>query len=63
MNWPLSCSIAQFERRLISEQTKAGLDANRDKKAMLNDPQITKAEVAEHFGISRTTLNEWLNKQ
>jgi transposase-like protein len=29
---------------------------------MLNDPQMTKAEVAEHFGVSRPTLNKWLNK-
>ena len=73
-------SIAQFERRLISERTKAGLDAARARgrkggrkakltpadikkaKAMLNDPQMTKAEVAEHFGVSRPTLNKWLNK-
>ena len=26
-------------------------------KAMLNDPQITKTEVAKHFGVSRVTLN------
>tara|TARA_B110000211_G_C14092495_1_gene560019 strand:- start:1100 stop:1648 length:549 start_codon:yes stop_codon:yes gene_type:complete len=73
-------SIAQFERRLISERTKAGLDAARARgrkggrkakltpadikkaKAMLNDPQMTKAEVSEHFGVSRPTLNKWLNK-
>jgi len=74
-------SIAQFERRLISERTKAGLDAARARgrkggrkakltpvdikkaKAMLNDPQMTKAEVAEHFSVSRPTLNKWLNKK
>ena len=71
-------SIAQFERRLISERTKAGLDAARARgrkggrkaklsaadikkaKAMLSDPEMTKAEVAEHFGVSRPTLNKWL---
>ena len=71
-------SIAQFERRLISERTKAGLDAARARgrkggrraklsdadikkaKAMLTDPEMTKAEVAEHFGVSRPTLNKWL---
>lgn len=31
-------------------------------KAMLNDPQITKTEVAKHFGVSRVTLNNSLNK-
>lgn len=71
-------SIAQFERRLISERTKAGLDAARAQgrkggrrakmsandlkkaKAMLEAPQMTKTEVAEHFKISRPTLNKWL---
>tara|TARA_R110002012_G_scaffold69969_1_gene180709 strand:+ start:515 stop:709 length:195 start_codon:yes stop_codon:yes gene_type:complete len=60
-------SIAQFERRLISERTKAGLDAARARgrkggrkaklskndikkaQAMLLDPNMTKAEVAQHF--------------
>ncbi len=73
-------SIAQFERRLISERTKAGLDAARARgkkggrkaklsdedikkaKAMLKDPNITKAEVALHFGVSRPTLNKWLKR-
>ncbi len=72
-------SIAQFERRLISERTKAGLDAARARgrkggrkaklskadikkaKAMLSDPEMTKAEVAEHFNVSRPTLNKWLD--
>lgn len=31
-------------------------------KAMLNDPQITKTEVAKHLGVSRVTLNNSLNK-
>lgn len=71
-------SIAQFEKRLISERTKAGLDAARASgrkfgrkakltladiitaKAMLSDPEVTKAEVAQHFKISRPTLNKWL---
>lgn len=72
-------SIAQFERRLISERTKAGLSAARARgrkggrraklgasdikkaHAMLLDPQMTKAEVAEHFGVSRPTLNKALS--
>ena len=28
---------------------------------MLSNTEITKAEVAEHFGVSRPTLNKWLN--
>lgn len=73
-------SIAQFERRLISERTKAGLDAARARgrkggrkqkltyadikkaKAMLSDPEMTKSEVADHFKVSRPTLNSALNK-
>ncbi len=72
-------SIAQFERRLISERTKAGLDAARAKgrkggrraklspsdikkaQAMLLDPTVKKSEVAEHFGVSRPTLNKSLS--
>ena len=73
-------AIAQFERRLISERTKAGLDAARARgrkggrkpkltiadikkaKAMLNAPEMTKSEVAEHFDVSRPTLNKALDK-
>ena len=69
-------SIAQFERRLISERTKAGLAAARARgrkggrkakltasdikkaHAMLRDPEMTKAEVAKHFKVSRPTLNK-----
>jgi DNA invertase Pin-like site-specific DNA recombinase len=72
-------SIVQFERRLISERTKAGLDAARARgrkggrrvklttsdikkaQAMLLDPTVTKSEVAEHFGVSRPTLNKSLS--
>jgi predicted transcriptional regulator len=31
--------------------------------AMLSDPMMTKAEVAEHFQISRTTLNASLRRE
>jgi DNA invertase Pin-like site-specific DNA recombinase len=73
-------SIAQFERRLISERTKAGLEAARARgrkggrkqklsagdikkaQAMLLDPEMTKAEVARHFTISRPTLNKALER-
>jgi len=30
--------------------------------AMLSDPTMTKAEVAEHFSVSRTTLNASLRR-
>lgn len=72
-------AIAQFERRLISERIKAGLDAARARgrkggrkpkmsesdikkaKAMLLDPEVTKSEVAQHFKVSRPTLNKSIN--
>jgi DNA invertase Pin-like site-specific DNA recombinase len=72
-------ALAEFERKLIQERTKAGLAAARARgrnggrplklnnsqikkaKAMLLDPQMTKAEVARHFAVSRTTLNKALN--
>lgn len=72
-------SIAQFERRLISERTKAGLAAARARgrkggrkqkltesdikkaHAMLRDPEMTKAEVASYFSVSRPTLNKMLD--
>ena len=71
-------ALAEFERTLIQDRTKAGLAAARARgrkggrppkltqnqikkaKAMLLDPQMTKAEVARHFEVSRTTLNKAL---
>ncbi|MCG8312825.1 MAG: recombinase family protein [Pseudomonadales bacterium] len=68
-------SLAEFERSLIQERTKAGLAAARARgrkggrpkklnegqikkaRAMLLDPEMTKSEVARHFGVSRVTLN------
>jgi DNA invertase Pin-like site-specific DNA recombinase len=73
-------SVAQFERQLISERTKAGLAAARARgrkggrrqkltdndikkaQAMLLDPEMTKAEVARHFEVSRPTLNKALER-
>lgn len=31
--------------------------------AMLQNPDITKTEVAEHFGVSRVTLNAALQRE
>lgn len=68
-------ALAEFERSLIQERTRAGLAAARARgrkggrprkltsdqirkaKAMLSDPEMTKTEVAKHFGVSRVTLN------
>lgn len=72
--------LAEFERSLIQERTKAGLAAARARgrkggrkpkmtptdirkaAAMLADPHITKAEVCQHFGVSRPTLNAALRR-
>ena len=35
----------------------------RKAAAMLKDPQITKTEAAEHFGVTRVTLNEALKRE
>ena len=35
----------------------------RKAAAMLRDPQITKTEAAEHFGVTRVTLNESLKRE
>lgn len=73
-------ALAEFERSLIQERTKAGLAAARARgrkggrprkltsdqirkaKAMLSDPEMTKTEVAKHFGVSRATLNTTLSR-
>ncbi len=73
-------SLAEFERSIIRERTKAGLAAARARgrkggrkpkltkadarkaAAMLRDPLVTKAEVAEHFAVSRPTLTAALIK-
>lgn len=73
-------ALAEFERSLIQERTKAGLEAARARgrkggrrhklskqdvrraAAMLGDPDMTKAEVAEHFQVARGTLNKALER-
>lgn len=67
-------ALAEFERSVIRERTRAGLKAARDRgrkggrppalsaadlaaaKAMLRDPEITVAEVAQRMNISPATL-------
>lgn len=74
-------SLAEFERSLLSERTKAGLKAARARgrkggrrpkmtsadvkkaAAMLSDPSITKTEVAQHFSVTRTTLDAALKRE
>lgn len=74
-------ALAEFERNLIVDRTRAGLAAARARgrkggrkpklskgdvkkaAAMLRNPDITKTEVAEHFGVSRVTLNAALQRE
>ena len=65
-------SLAEFERAIVRERTRAGLDAARARgrkggrppalseqglrKAMLRDPQITVEEVAAQLGVGASTL-------
>lgn len=67
-------ALAEFERKLISDRTKAGLTAARargrsggrpsalDAKqkraaaAMMKDRALSVTEIAEQFGVSRSTL-------
>jgi DNA invertase Pin-like site-specific DNA recombinase len=74
-------SLAEFERALLSERTKAGLKAARARgrkggrrpkmtkhdvrkaAAMLADSGITKTEVAQHFVVTRTTLDASLKRE
>lgn len=67
-------SLAEFERNLIRERTKAGLVAARARgrvggrrpsldekqvreiRALLRDPAITVSNIAQRYGVSRTTI-------
>ena len=65
-------SLAEFERSIVRERTRAGLDAARAgggkggrppalseqglRKGMLRDPQITVEEVAAQLGVGASTL-------
>jgi DNA invertase Pin-like site-specific DNA recombinase len=73
-------ALAEFERAIIQERTRAGLAAARARgrkggrkpkmskpdirkaRAMLQDPEITKTEVAKHFSVSRVTLDASLKR-
>jgi DNA invertase Pin-like site-specific DNA recombinase len=46
-------SLAEFERAIIRERTRAGLDAA---KAMLADPALTVADVARQLRVAPSTL-------
>jgi len=74
-------ALAEFERNIISERTKAGLDSARKRgrtggrkpalnerqvreiRALLTDPEIQVGDVARSYGVSRTTLYKYINKE
>ncbi|MDO4642778.1 MAG: recombinase family protein [Cardiobacteriaceae bacterium] len=67
-------ALAEFERNLISERTKAGLtaarargklggrptalsaDEKREIRILLTDPNISTQQLAERYGVSRSTI-------
>jgi DNA invertase Pin-like site-specific DNA recombinase len=71
-------ALAEFERNLIRERTRAGLAAARARgrkggrkpkldnqqvreiRALLRDPEIKVSEVAQRYGVSRTTIYKYV---
>lgn len=69
--------LAEFERNLIRERTKAGLAAarargrvggrkkaltqeqEREVRILMRDPQTSASQIAERYGISRSTLYKY----
>lgn len=51
-------ALAEFERNLIRERTRAGLAAKqiREIKATLQAPDILVGDLAKRYGVSRTTI-------
>lgn len=72
-------ALAEFERNLIRERTRAGLAAARARgrkggrkpalddrqvreiRALLRDPEIQVTDVAQRYGVSRTTLYRYVS--
>lgn len=50
-------AAARARGRKGGRPKKLNTDQIRKAKAMLSDPLMTKTEVAQHFGVSRVTLN------
>lgn len=56
-------AAARARGRKGGRRPKMTISDVRKAAAMLQDPDITKTEVAEHFGVSRVTLNAALNRE
>ena len=54
---------ARARGRMGGRKPKMSKSDIRKAAAMLKDPQITKTETAEHFGVTRVTLNEALKRE
>ncbi|MEW8509141.1 MAG: recombinase family protein [Candidatus Thiodiazotropha sp.] len=56
-------AAARARGRKGGRQPKMSKNDIKKAAAMLQNPDITKTEVAEHFGVSRVTLNAALNRE
>jgi len=56
-------SAARARGRKGGRKPKLSKADVRKAAAMLRDPLVTKAEVAEHFGVTRVTLNKALDRE
>ena len=54
---------ARARGRMGGRKPKMSKADVRKAAAMLKDPEITKTEVAKHFGVTRVTLNEALKRE
>jgi DNA invertase Pin-like site-specific DNA recombinase len=55
-------AAARARGRMGGRKPKLGRPDARKAAAMLRDPEMTKSEVARHFGVSRVTLNATLER-
>lgn len=55
-------AAARARGRKGGRKVKMSVSDIKKAQAMLLSPEVTKKEIAEHFGVSRPTLNKMLNK-
>lgn len=55
-------NAARARGRIGGRKPKLSIPDIKKANAMLLDPDMTKSEVAKHFGVSRVTLNSALNR-
>lgn len=54
--------MASAAARVVGRKPKLGQGDVKKAAAMLRDPTVTKTEVAQHFGVTRMTLNKALDR-